>query len=198
MLTLSIRLVVQNLNTTRFKTRRDNKKYKNRSSKENISSIVNNFYVKIQHVSSADSPSKGFLTAFSFLSHAPVSFRIQRFPKTNTSGRVEVLIGGVWSAVSYIGWTIEAGNVACRMHGFPNATSIPESSGSLDRLGQERLRVKHCFGNESLLVNCSLDILESSPKYSNNGEAGVICGQPKGKAFIDHQFTTQGLWHYSH
>lgn len=83
-------------------------------------------------------------------------------------------------AVSYKGWTLEAGNVICRMYGLPKATSIPESS-IIGRLGIEWVQVKHCFGNESSLVDCSLHILKS-PVYSDSSdEAGVICGQPKGR-----------------
>ncbi|XP_031564439.1 scavenger receptor cysteine-rich type 1 protein M160-like [Actinia tenebrosa] len=112
-----------------------------------------------------------------------LSFRIRRFSEKASSGRVEVYINGLWSAVSYKGWTIEAGNVVCRMLGFPNATSIFESS-IMGRLGLEWVQVKHCFGNESSLYDCSLNILEYPVLTQYNGEAGVICGQPNGIAMI--------------
>ena len=104
---------------------------------------------------------------------------MKRLSEKSSLGRVEISVGGIWSAMSYTGWTLEAGNVACKMFGLPKATSIPESS-VMGRLGNEWVQVKHCFGNESSLVDCSVHI-HDSPVFSYSAdEAGVICGRPRG------------------
>jgi len=96
---------------------------------------------------------------------------------------VEVLLAGKWGAIDRFSWQLTDAHVACRQVGFPRAelalrgaTFILNSSWSARALDAQWVENVQCLGNESLLIQCPLDLV-FTPGLAL--EAGVVCTSDK-------------------
>jgi len=100
---------------------------------------------------------------------------------------VEVLLAGKWGAIDRFTWQLTDAHVACKQLDFPGAelalrgaTFILNSSWSARALNVQWVENVRCLGNESLLIECPLDLVFTPGRAF---EAGVVCTSDKtGKA----------------
>ena len=97
---------------------------------------------------------------------------------SQTEGRVEINLNGVWGIVCDRKWDLPDGHVLCRMLGYKRALQ----TSCCSRYGQESVQSwitdVQCTGKESSLVGCSYtgwDLAECRGQ-----EAGVICANDSG------------------
>ena len=99
------------------------------------------------------------------------------------AGRVEVLLAGKWGAIDRFTWQLEDAHVACKQLGFSSAelalrgaTFILNNSWSVKALNVQWVENVRCLGNESLLIECPLDLVFTPGPVL---EAGVVCASDK-------------------
>lgn len=101
---------------------------------------------------------------------------------------MEVLLAGKWGAIDRFTWQLTDAHVACKQLGFPGAElalrgatfilNPPFSGRTLNVQWVENVR---CLGNESLLIECPLDLVFTSGPVL---EAGAVCTSDEtGKVF---------------
>ena len=101
---------------------------------------------------------------------------------------MEVLLAGKWGAIDRFTWQLTDAHVACKQLGFPGAElalrgatfilNPPFSGRTLDVQWVENVR---CLENESLLIECPLDLVFTSGPVL---EAGAVCTSDEtGKVF---------------
>ncbi|XP_038078847.1 deleted in malignant brain tumors 1 protein-like [Patiria miniata] len=98
---------------------------------------------------------------------------------TPNSGRVEVLLGGLWHTVCDMAgtWDIREARVVCQQLGFPG-TLAPWSKiiGVLDRAWRKRsLESVECLGNESKIAQCRHGAVGGMDCGGLEHEARVLC-----------------------
>ncbi|KAJ8034631.1 Neurotrypsin [Holothuria leucospilota] len=95
---------------------------------------------------------------------------------SNSSGRVEVLIGEMWRSVCSEGWDLQQADMVCRHLGYHTAFDVlvlPFFYDSYEIIWREKFQ---CNGNETSLSECKQAQIwqhECSSRYS----AGVVCGE---------------------
>lgn len=99
------------------------------------------------------------------------------------AGRVEVLLAGKWGAIDRFTWQLTDAHVACKQLDFSGAelalrgaTFILNSSWSARALNVQWVENVRCLGNESLLIECPLDLVFTPGRAF---EAGVVCTSDK-------------------
>jgi hypothetical protein len=88
----------------------------------------------------------------------------------STEGRVEVCYNGQWGTVCDTNWGAPDAKVVCRQLGLPTkyAVALHAYGGGSDLI---HFAGFHCTGNESHLVNCSVEysVLDEYPGSENSG-----------------------------
>ena len=93
---------------------------------------------------------------------------------TESSGRVEVLYGGVWGRVCSEGWDIDDADVVCRQLGYHGALMLLGNETVPRGVGVVWLEGVGCRGNESRLTEC--DLGEWGPHDCDHRlDVGTVC-----------------------
>ncbi|XP_038069984.1 deleted in malignant brain tumors 1 protein-like isoform X2 [Patiria miniata] len=92
---------------------------------------------------------------------------------SETQGRVEVYLNGIWGTICDDGWGLDDARVVCRQLGYSNAIRAVSSARFGQGSGDIFFNDVACTGSETSLLDC----VKSTVNNCGHGEdAGVICG----------------------
>ncbi|XP_038069843.1 deleted in malignant brain tumors 1 protein-like [Patiria miniata] len=94
---------------------------------------------------------------------------------SETQGRVEVYLNGVWGTVCDDGWDLDDARVVCRQLGYSNAVQAVGSAHFGQGSGDIFFDDVACRGSETSLLDC---VRSTENDCGHFDDAGVICGTP--------------------
>lgn len=94
------------------------------------------------------------------------------------SGRVEVLVGGVWSTVCDTDWTLDKGELLCNLIECGHVVSAPGGAHFNQGTGPVIDASSSCFTNMTTLQHCVQNGFKTST-CGHDKDAGVVCAGRK-------------------
>jgi len=104
-----------------------------------------------------------------------LAIRLAGVGSTSTEGRVEVNLNGQgWGTICDDHWSLEDGDVACRMLGFVAAIDVKKRAFYGEGAGSIVLDDLLCGGGENSLLDCS-NAGTNVHNCQHSEDAGVMC-----------------------